>query len=69
MSRSSSLLSGRVDTVSLNSSWSSLAAGCCISVIVNLVSDALSLYAAHGCAFVVIVVVVSSPLQSPRCGV
>ena len=40
-----------MDAVSLNSAWSSLPAGCSNSMIVNLVSNVLSLSAAQGCAF------------------
>ena len=42
-SRSSSLLATGLDAVSLNSAWSSLSAGCSNYMIVDLVSDVLSL--------------------------
>ena len=43
MSRSSSLLAGGVDAVSLNSAWLSFMAGCSSSIMENLVLDVLLL--------------------------
>ena len=50
MSRSSSLLAGGADVVSLHSAWSSLPAGCSNSMILSFFQTS-SLSAALGCSF------------------
>ena len=49
MSRSSSLLAGGVDAVTLNSTWSRMQACCGNSMIVNLVSYVLSFCGSELC--------------------